>query len=94
MVRGLWGFQVDAIIDVKLGDADTDTYKYEPMASLLDRWEKINKYKHGKHCHDQWKQFSPFVLSVERVLGREALVVLSHLSQLVLALYGPWFLVW
>ena len=38
MVRGLWDRQVDAIIDVKIGDADADSYKYEPMTALLARW--------------------------------------------------------
>ena len=31
MIWGLWDRQVDAIIDVNLGDADADTYKYKPM---------------------------------------------------------------
>ena len=53
MVRGLLDFKVDAIIDVKLGDADADTYKYDPMTALLARWEKIKKDNHGKHCNDQ-----------------------------------------
>ena len=43
MIQGLWDFQVDSIIDVKLGDADADTYKYEPMTSLLARWEISRK---------------------------------------------------
>ena len=81
MVRGLWDRQVDTIIDVKIGDADADSYKYEPMAALLSRWETIKKDKHGKHCHDQWKHFSPFVLSLDGMQGREALVVISQLSQ-------------
>ena len=51
MIQGLCNRQVDAIIDVKLGDADAYMYKYEPMASLLVRWENINKEKHGKQCH-------------------------------------------
>ena len=57
MIRGLWDCQVDAIIDIKLGDAEADTYKYEPMTSLLARWENIKKYKHGKHCHNQQNCF-------------------------------------
>ena len=57
MIRGLWDCQVDAIIDVKLGGADTDKCKYESMESLLARWEKIKKDKHGKQCHDQRKCF-------------------------------------
>ena len=57
MIKGLWDRQVEAIIDVKLGYADADTYKYNPMTTILARWEKIKKYKHGKHCHDQRKHF-------------------------------------
>ena len=47
MIRGLWDWQADSIIDIKLGDADTDYYKYEPMAELLVWLEKIKKDKYG-----------------------------------------------
>ena len=85
MFRGLWDHQVEAIIDVKLGDTDADSYKYETTAALLAQWETIKKDKHGMHCHDQRKQFSPFVLSVYGMLGRKALVVLSQLSRVTAA---------
>ena len=49
MIQGLWDRQVDAIIDVKLGDSDAETYKHEPTTKILDRWEEIKKYKHGNH---------------------------------------------
>ena len=78
MIRGLLYRQDGAIFDIKLGDTDADTYKYNPMTSLLVRWEKIKKDKHGKHCHDQRNVFSPFVLSVDGILGRENLVVISQ----------------
>ena len=39
--------------------------------------------KHFKHCYDQRKHFSPFVLSIDGILGKEALVVLANLSQLM-----------
>ena len=83
MIRGLWDRQVDAIIEVKLRDADADTYKYEPLTSLLSRWEKIKKDKHGKQFHDQQKHFSPFFLSWDEMIGREDLVVLSKLSRVM-----------
>ena len=83
MVRGLWDRQVDSIIDIKLGDANADSYKYEPMTALLARWETTKKEKHGKQCHDQRKKFSPFVLLADRMLGRESLVMLSQLSQVM-----------
>ena len=80
MVQGSWDCQVDAIIDVKLGDAGADSYKYEPMSALLAQWETIKNYKHGKHCHNQRKHFSPFVISVSGMLRRDALVLLSKFS--------------
>ena len=83
MLQGLWDHQVDAIIDVRLGDSDMDVYNYKSIKSLLARWDKIKKYKQGKHCIDQRKIFSPFVLSVDGMLGREALVVLSKLSRVM-----------
>ena len=78
MIKGLWDRQVNAIIDVKLGDADADMYKYEPMTYILTRWENIKKYNHCKHCHDLLKRFSPFFLSVDGIIGREDLSVLSQ----------------
>ena len=80
MIRGLWDSQVESTIEFKIEDYDAETYNYKPMTSLLSRWEKIKKDKHGKYCHDQRKHFSPFVLSVDRTLGREALSVLYQLS--------------
>ena len=53
------------------------------MAALLAWWEKINKDKNSKHCHNKWKLFSPFVPSIDGMLGREDLVVLTKLSRLI-----------
>ena len=83
IVQGLRDKYTDAIIDVKLGNADVDTSSFDPMAALLACWEKINKDKHGKECHDQQKYFSPFIISVDDMLGREALVVLTNLIRLM-----------
>ena len=83
LIRGLWESQADAIIDVRFGDSDADTYRKEPMDKLPDRWEKEKKDKNGKHCHEQHKRFYPFVLLVDGMLGKEALVVLTNLSRLM-----------
>ena len=80
MVQGLWDHQVDAIIDAKLGDTESDSYKYEPMTALLARWETIKNDKHGKHYHDQRNNFSSCVISVDGILGRKTLEVISQLS--------------
>ena len=83
MVRGLWDFQVDAIIDIKIGDNDADSYTYEPMVALLARWETIKNDKRGKQYHNKQKHFSPFVLPVNGILGREDVLVLSPLIQVM-----------
>ena len=81
MIRGLWYQQDEAIIDIKLSNADADYYKYDPMSELLTRREIIKKYKHSKYCHDQQKHSPPFYLSIDGMLGRKYLVVLAQLSQ-------------
>ena len=58
MIRGLRDQYSEAIINIKLGDTDEDSYNYEQMVALLDWWEIINKDKQSKHCHDQWIFFS------------------------------------
>ena len=77
--------KTDAIIHVKLGDTDANTYGFDPLGKLLDYWKNKNKGQHGKHFHEQWKHFSQFFLSVEVKLGNKALVVIGNLSQLMAA---------
>ena len=50
---------------------------------LLYQWKKIKKGKHCNDFHDQQEHFSPFVISVDDMLGREVLVVLANLSLLM-----------
>ena len=50
------------------------------MLAILNWRENVKTDKYGKHCNDQRKHFSPFVLSVYGILGRQALVVLEQLS--------------
>ena len=85
LIRGSWESQAEAIIDVRLGGPDCNTHKKEPMGTLLAQREKEKKDKHGKHCHKERKYFSPFALSVDGMLGKEALVLLVNLSRLVAA---------
>ena len=58
IIQGLWVRYTDTIINVNLGDAEANTYIFEPMVSLLAWWEKIKKDKNGKHCHKHQKNFS------------------------------------
>ena len=73
MIQVLWDRHTDSIIDVKLGNADADSYIFEPMVVLLAQWEKINKDKQGKNWHYKQKQIYLFISSVDGMLGREDL---------------------
>ena len=64
MIQNLWDQQVKTIISIKIGDADTDSYKHEPMSALLHWRESIKKTNHGKYCNNQLKYFSLFVISI------------------------------
>ena len=57
-----------------------DSYKYESMDKILAIWENQKKDKHGKKCHEKQKKFPPFVLSIDGMIGKEALVVLENVS--------------
>ena len=83
MVQSLWYWKNEAIIDVKPSNADSDSDKYEPIVAQLDWWETIKKYNHCNHYHDQWKYFYPFLISVNDIIGREAVVILAQLSQIM-----------
>ena len=53
------------------------------MDNILFRWVKLKKKNHRQYLHDQWKQFYPFLLSVDGEIGKEAQVVLATLSRLM-----------
>ena len=55
------------------------------MDKFLVGRKKTNKDKHGQTCYDQRRKFPPFVLSVEIMTGKEALVILATLIQLMAA---------
>ena len=84
-IWGLWESQTEAIIDVRFRNADTDSRNPVIMDKLLAGWEKLKKYKHGQDCYNQRRHFSLFVLSVDGMMGKEALVVLATLSQVMTA---------
>ena len=62
------------------GDADAETYVKEGMDTLFPGWEQIKRDKYERHCHEKWKHFSPFILSVDGMMGKEAQVILVSFS--------------
>ena len=71
---------MEAIIDVRIGDADANSWKPLTMHKLLEGWEKLKKDNNRKACYNQRRKVYPFVLSLDRTMGKEALVVLANVA--------------
>ena len=79
-IQGLREIQKEAIIDVRFGDADAETRKPVRTEMVLVGWEKTDKDKHGQAWYYQHRKFYLFILSVDGIMGKEELVVLTTLS--------------
>ena len=66
-----------------MGGADCDTHEKNPTVTLLAWSGKENEDKLGKPCHEQHKHLSPFSLTSDCMLGKEAPTVLANLRGLM-----------
>jgi hypothetical protein len=80
LIRGLWEKGTDCIIDVRVTDTDAPSYIKTSPAKALETAERAKKKKHLQACLDQRRHFSPFVVSVDGLLGKEAKTVLKVLA--------------
>ena len=81
LIRGLWVNGQDAIIDVRVTDTDQPSAAMRDPAKVLQSQEKEKKRKYLKACQQQRRAFSPFVTSVDGLLGLEARNVLKQLAR-------------
>ena len=81
LIRHLWQSNTDTIIDVRITDTDAKSYISRPLESVLEGQEKEKKRKYLNACLEQRRHFSPFVVSVDGMLGHEASMVLKRISQ-------------
>jgi hypothetical protein len=80
LIRGLWEKGTDCIIDVRVTDTDAPSYIKTSPAKALETAERAKKKKHLQACLDQRRHFSPFVVSVDGLLGKEAKTILKVLA--------------
>jgi hypothetical protein len=71
-VHGFWGKGMDAIIDVRCVDTNAKSYNSRGPEKVLKLAEKVKKNKYLEHCLQQRRAFTPFVISVDGLLGYEA----------------------
>ena len=81
LIRGLWSNGQDAIIDIRVTDTDQTFAGMRDPKKVLQSQEKEKKKKYLSACQKQRRAFTPFVISVDGLLGQEAQNVIKQLSR-------------
>eukprot|EP00957_Ditylum_brightwellii_P163881 12476371-Ditylum_brightwellii.AAC.1 len=81
VIHHLWQSNTNTIINVCIMDTNVKSYISKPVKTVLEKQEKDKKRKYLQACIDQRRHFSPFVVSVDGMLGKEAAIVLKRISQ-------------
>jgi hypothetical protein len=79
-ICGLWQRQTDCIIDVRVTDTDAKSNLSKDPAKVLEAHEKGKKRKYLAPCIAQRRHFTPFAVSTDGLIGKEAKSVLKALS--------------
>jgi hypothetical protein len=87
LIRGFWTAGTDCILDVRVTDTDSKSYCKRPPSKVLESQEKEKKRKYLGACLENRRHFTPFVLSVDGLLGREAQTFAKRLAA---KLAGKW----
>ena len=82
LVHGFFKRSTDVIVDIKVINLQSRSYRGVSAATALKNAEKFKKRKYAKLCARQRRTFVPFVISCCGVLGPEAQTFLQRLAQL------------
>lgn len=80
LVHGLWKHGRYGIIDVRVTDTDPSIYKKQSSEKVLIAQENEKKKKYIGVCLNNQRDFTPFVVSVDGLLGPESKGLLRRIS--------------
>ena len=80
LIRGLWACDTDCILDVWVTDVNAKSNRSKDPHKVLAAHEREKKKKYPGACLKQHRDFSPFVVSTDGLLGKEAKILLKKLS--------------
>jgi hypothetical protein len=83
LIRGLWTRGTDCIINVRITDVNAKSNRSKDPYKVLATQEREKKKKYLEACLEQRRHFSPFVVSTDGLLGKEAKTLLKKLSGLL-----------
>ena len=79
LIRDLWTQGTDSINDMHVMNTDATSYQYKIPKKFLKTYEKGNNKKYLDACLKNHRHFTPFVASVEILLGVEAEAMLKYI---------------
>ena len=79
-VRGVWQRQGEALFDVHVVDTDAQSYISRSVVDVLVGAEEKKKRKYRLAAEARHASFSPFVVSVDGALGKEAALFLGRIA--------------
>ncbi|KAL5471614.1 hypothetical protein EMCRGX_G029749 [Ephydatia muelleri] len=78
-IRGVWQPQTAALLDVRVVDTDAQSYASRTVDAVLCSAEQEKKRKYSAAVEDRRASFTPFVVSVDGVLGHDAQHLMKRL---------------
>ena len=83
LIRGVFQSNTDCVVDVRISNTDAPSYRNRKPEKVLESQEKEKKAKYAEPCFRQRRTFTPFVVSTDGLLGREAKNLLKRISLLL-----------
>ena len=84
-IHGFWECGQLCIFDVRITDTDARSHRHKAPEKVLADQEKEKKDKYLATCHEQRKDFTPLVYSIDGMAGREARMAEKRLASYLAA---------
>lgn len=81
LIRGLFSKQLDCIIDVRITNLEAKSHRGKKPQNVLENKEREKKQKYSESCKNQNRDFSPFLVSDNVMLVKEAREILRRLAE-------------
>ena len=80
LLQYLWQNGTDSVHDMRVVNSDAKSYWEKSPKKCLEDAEKSKKKMYLKRCLQQRRHFSPFVASVDGLLGVEEMATLKRIA--------------
>jgi hypothetical protein len=83
LIQVLWTCGTDYIMDIPITDIDAKSNRSKDSFKVLATHDHVKEKKYIEACLGQRCHFSPFMVSADGLLGKEAKTLLKKLSALL-----------